>query len=191
MEFRLHYRGRLKSNGGPTDKHLLREHFHSQLKELWHQKPLADFKSDLLAPPNPTPSDPVPGNISILRPVKGFNFAPLVSDRIHLVAELAILLLRPEQPGAIITQGGDIDNRLKTLLDALKVPDPNALPTGAAPALDQDPFFCLLADDNLITHLSVETDRLLEPVNSASEVVLIIHVNTKQLKIMIGTIGLA
>jgi hypothetical protein len=52
-----------------------------------------------------------------------------------------ITLLRPEAPGNIVTQGGDIDNRLKTLLDALKVPNlPNALPTGAVPEADESPL---------------------------------------------------
>jgi hypothetical protein len=127
----------------------------------------------------------------VLRSIGGFTFAPLVSAKIHFVAEIEILMLRPEAPGAIITQGGDIDNRIKTLLDSLKVPEPNALPPGATPLPDQSPFFCLLEDDNLVTKLSVNTDRLLEPVQNASEVVLLIHVNTKALSVLAGTIGLA
>jgi hypothetical protein len=47
---------------------------------------------------------------------------------------LKITLLRPEEPGAIILQSGDIDNRLKTLFDALSVPaQPNQLPKNDAP----------------------------------------------------------
>jgi hypothetical protein len=33
------------------------------------------------------------------------------------------------------------------------------------PAEDEDPFFCLLEDDSLITKVSIETDMLLEPVS--------------------------
>lgn len=188
MEFTLYYRGDLKSNRGPEDKHRLRCHFHAQLKELWRQKPLCEYR-DLLALPGATPPEE---NLSVIRPINGFNFAPLVSERIHFIAELDILLLRPEPPGAIITRGGDIDNRIKTLLDALKVPsEPNALPKGAAPTADENPFFCLLEDDNLITKVSVDTERLLEPVRTASEVVLLIRVKTKQLTVLIGTMGLS
>jgi hypothetical protein len=37
-------------------------------------------------------------------------------------AELDVLLLAANLPGALIRRGGDIDNRLKTLFDALSVP---------------------------------------------------------------------
>ena len=192
MEFTLYYRGVLKSNAGPEDKQRLRRHFQPQLKQLWGEKPLNAFKDSLLASPDAAACQAAKGSLSILRSVGGFVFAPLVSERVHLVAELNIQLLRPEPPGSIITKGGDIDNRLKTLLDALKVPsEPNALPKDETPQSDEQPFFCLLEDDSLITCLSVETDRLLEPVRSKSEVVLLIRVKTKQLKVLVGTIGLA
>jgi hypothetical protein len=103
-------------------------------------------------------------------------------EEIHLIAELNITLLRPEPPGQIITQAGDIDNRLKTLLDALKVPtEPNALPPNETPEQGETPFFCLLQDDNLITRISVSTDRWLVSESDAksSDVVLLIHVNAK------------
>lgn len=137
--------------------------------------------------------DNVPqGELSVIRKAGPFRFACLVAESVKLVAELDILMLRPEPPGSIVTQGGDIDNRIKTLLDGLKAPlEPNALPQGVAPGSDQDPFFCLLEDDHLITRLSVQTDRLLEPVATPAEVVLVIHVTTKQLGVMIDTIGLA
>ena len=66
------------------------------------------------------------------------------------------------------------------MLDALKVPnDPGALPKDASPAADEDPFFCLLEDDNLVTSLNIKTDRLLEPNIPPSAVLLLIHVRTK------------
>ncbi len=169
MEFRLFYRGELKANRGSVDKHELRKRFHPQLRDLFSQAPLAQcwYLIDQASSAN------------ILFSVSAFTFAPLVNERMKSIAALDILFLRPEAPGAIITKGGDIDNRLKTLLDALKMPhEPNALPPGSSPAPDETPFFCLLQDDNLITDLRVTTDRLLEPVNSPSEVVLIIRVRT-------------
>ena len=47
MEFVLYYRGSLKANGRPTDKHKLRKHFHKQLSELWNQEPLINFKKTM------------------------------------------------------------------------------------------------------------------------------------------------
>ena len=89
-------------------------------------------------------------------------------------------MLRPEAPGGLVTQGGDIDNRLKTLLDSLTMPRHlNALPKQSQPAADQQPFFCLLEDDNLIAALSVQTEQLLEPVEDKSEVDLTIRVRPR------------
>ena len=61
----------------------------------------------------------------------------------------------------------DLDNRVKTLIDALKIPKKRELPDKAAPDLarDEDPFYVLLEDDSLVTHLSVETDVLLDPTD--------------------------
>lgn len=165
MEFRLYYRGRLKSNGSVQDKHEIRTYLHSQLKVLWDQKPLNDYKAQ---------------SPSFLRELDGYKFIPLVNENVYLVAGINITLLRPEEPGSIVTQSGDIDNRLKTLFDALRMPqNTNELPKDFKPCDDEQPFYCLLEDDNLITNLSVTTDRLLEPVTDNLEVILIIHVITK------------
>ena len=78
--------------------------------------------------------------------------------------------------------GGDIDNRLKTLLDALAMPSqPNALPASATPDSGETPFFCVLEDDKLITKVSVQTYSLLAPVGSSSEVECTVLVRTKKL----------
>lgn len=186
MEFTLYYRGELKSNRGAEEKHEIRRHFHRQLRILWTQRPLSAYQDRLLFH---TKSDQ---SLSVIRTIGRFRFAPLVAARVALVAEMRITILRPEAPGSIVAQGGDIDNRLKTLLDALEVPsEPNALPVNATPGPEEDPFFCLLEDDALITRIDVATDRLLEPGQSATTAVVLVHVTTKQLEVYMGTIGLA
>jgi hypothetical protein len=115
-----------------------------------------------------------------------------VCQHLHLVADLQIHILWPQSPGAIISSGGDIDNRIKTLLDSLKMPhEPTALPTATTPQPGETPFFCLLEDDSLVTSLAVETDRLLELSSDRDEVELWIRVRTRQLMMLIGTAGLA
>jgi hypothetical protein len=74
---------------------------------------------------------------------------------------LDILFLRAEGKNYIL-QGGDIDGRLKTLFDALRIPrDANELPARAEPEPDENPLFCLLENDDLISEVRVNTDRLL------------------------------
>lgn len=185
MELTLHYRGPLKANGNSKHKHEIRRQFHTQLKEFWNQAPLSGVKEMLINKEYENPS------LNILKTVSDFEFAPLVSSKIHMVTHLEIFLLRPEKPGSIIIQSGDIDNRLKTLLDSLKMPDlPNALPKGITPSEDEKPFFCLLEDDSLVTKVSVETDRLLLPKIEPTEAVINIRVTTKFQEKKVGTLFL-
>ncbi len=178
MQLMLHYRGLLRANGAPSHKHELRKHFHRQLGTLWKQKPLSE-QPNLL-------QSRTPGEYSILRPLGAFTFVPLVNEEMNVVAELAVTILRPEAPGGLITHGGDIDNRLKTLFDALTMPrHQNQLPV-SNPDPSETPFFCLLEDDNLVTAVSVRTEQLLEPVENRSLVDITIHVRTRVTR---GTMG--
>jgi hypothetical protein len=172
MRLVLHYRGPLKSNGSPAHKHELRRHFHAQLKRLWSQKPLSEMTAWLQP-------DHDPNEYHFLRPKGSFVFAPLITADAETVAELNIVLLRPEPPGGLITQGGDIDNRLKSLFDALSMPPhASSLPPGAVPAVDEQPLYCLLEDDNLVISVAVRTEQLLEPGSDPSIVDATIAVET-------------
>jgi len=95
MEFILTYEGPLKAKGTVTDKQAIRRQVHRQLSTLWEQLPLRNH-SEYLNEAN---------SVSIIRRLGGFRFAPLVSVRLCLVAELSVTFLRPEPPGSIITQG--------------------------------------------------------------------------------------
>jgi hypothetical protein len=90
----------------------------------------------------------------------GRGFVPLVTEEMCLKCSLDILFLRPDVSGKLF-QGGDIDNRLKTLFDALRLPQ-HAEGMGAVPVdVDEDPMYCLLEDDSLITEVRIVTDQLL------------------------------
>jgi len=79
-----------------------------------------------------------------------------------LLCAIHILFLRLDEPGAVLSSG-DLDNRLKTIFDALRLPRDKVEAGGYDPDEDEDPFFCLLEDDSLINHASVEADTLLQP----------------------------
>jgi len=174
MEFTLTYDGPLKASGSVKEKHKLRQNFHNQLLVLWSQIPLCELARThgwLFSEKY---------QFSMINCINNFKFLSLITSKQSLVAELRVTLLRPEPPGQIVTQCGDIDNRLKTLLDALRIPkDTQEIPKGCQPEPNEAPFFhCLLEDDNLITKLSVETDRLLETHADSSFVKLLIHVKS-------------
>jgi hypothetical protein len=201
MRFTLHYEGPLAAAGSTKAKQRIRQELEPQLKELWSYPPLVDSPGEtsrFLVPPGADSR----GNSDersygfgfdtpcVLIPRFGHTFAALVSEPVGLAAELDILMLRPAEPGQIIVGGGDIDNRLKTLFDSLSAPQQaQQLPDDARPTSATDPFYVLLDDDNRITRVNVETDRLLAP-ESADHVRLFIRVQTRIVAPMISNIEL-
>jgi len=170
IEFTLTYRGTLRPNGDPQHKHDLRRQFHTQLKRLWEVRPkLAPGEMSRIIPDVRRPEFHIP--------VRDFSFLPVISEAGFNVAEVDVELLQSECAGSIITMTGDIDNRLKTLFDAFKIPfRPGELPTEAKPCEEEFPFFCVLQDDHLITRVSVQTRRRLDVDRESNEVILIVHV---------------
>jgi len=182
MRFTLTYEGQLLSRGSSAHKEHIRQAFHPQLAELWTHDPLSTFP-DYLQPDQQ-------GGLSVLTEVAGHVYAPLVSTRLHLLAELDILMLRPELPGGVVTSGGDIDNRLKTLFDALGVPtQPQDIAVTARASSIQSPTFTLLEDDVLIARVNVDTDRLLA-APQPDFVRLTIRVSLRARKLILGNMNL-
>lgn len=133
-----------------------------QLLQLWRGRPLLKRQLDMW---EDVPHMRKQWKGAFMQPHDrgAFCFVPLVTENQFLYAELDILFLRAEAPGRIFAtnQGGDLDNRLKVLFDALRVPESSELPPAANPSADEEPFFCLLQNDYLITAARVESERLL------------------------------
>jgi len=72
----------------------------------------------------------------------------------------------------------------------LRYPDKiQEIPNSWTPSENQDPLICLLEDDELITKINVNVDRLLKPA-STEDVVMIITVRVKGIGARIGTLSL-
>jgi hypothetical protein len=185
MDFVLRYRGPLAANGSVKEKHDIRRAFHPQLLELCSQE--SSFR------PATSGLDVLPRGVlrgrvvEVPRPLQasfyivelgGFHFVPLIHRPLELACALDILFLRRERPGAILS-GGDLDNRLKTLFDALRMPHDLDELRGVTPGAPDERVYCLLEDDALITRVSVSTQQLLEPLapsEAPTTVELLIHV---------------
>ena len=174
MQFRLTFAGKLLAGFNhdqkPSRKEYkrgLRRHFHHQIKKVFEVTPF--LKTGLHT------GKGLDGYVETTLPrydqdaviakhqMFGFSFLPLVTANLKLACWVDVLFLRRQEPGGL-WNGGDIDNRLKTLFDALSIPDAHQEYEKISPQPDETPFFCLVENDKLISKVSVETDRLLEDI---------------------------
>jgi hypothetical protein len=169
VQFHLLYSGKLHSNGDIKEKHNLRKSFHPQLRRLWltnsNLRKQAEDAGRRDNAPNLSDEDAIMKGLAAMGHNwirNGFNFIPLVTERVVLRCSLDILFLRAEEKNYIL-QGGDIDGRLKTLFDSLRmIRDAQELPTDhAIPGEGEEPFFVLLEDDSLISEVRVNANQLL------------------------------
>jgi hypothetical protein len=199
MDFRLYFKGHLpaETNSPRTkDKHRIRRYFHPQLRELWNTHP--NLKEQMRRPLLLDEVDESQAGGDGRRQARwhpsgkpwiehlaeeynrdGFRYIPLVRKN-GLQCSLDILFLRRDPPGGIVSRGGgDIDNRIKVLFDALRITENASELCGAKPEDGEDPFFCLLEDDSLISEVTITTDRLLTPREGGeaiNDVLMVIHV---------------
>jgi hypothetical protein len=209
MKFTLTYDDDLPSTGNksrPAQVSRIRNVFHDQFDDLWdshvvlrqlartardpfkvdlgsigEEYELPDFREPVLAPRS--------GEVDLCAPIKAsansdYAYIPIVRKSLCLACGLEITFLRQEDPGSLVLQGGDIDGRMKTLFDALRIPsDQEEEAAGEIPTAN--PLYCLLESDSLISDLSIKTGRLLgRRAKKVHHVVLTIDVTIKVLRVI-------
>lgn len=202
MRFHLVYQGPLPSSGNSSKKPgsvvAIRKELSPQIEYLWQThnalKTLLKtgarkisgtvFGMGGAAVPAREMAKRHPGHYEdCCQPIEmgGKWYMSLVRQSLNLACELDILFLRQQDPGALVSQGGDIDNRIKVLLDALRMPERDEHDRDPP---DNDGLFTLMQSDTLITRLNVDTDRLLTPqTDKAHEVNLVIGVKVNVLQV--------
>ena len=167
MEIRLAYDGLIPaeqpSNADKRSdlKQEIRRVFSDQLRKRWRDSPkLAQWKSKgfvsaaridgrYVVPPQDHPE-----YFPFFRvPICGFQMVPLVSWHNNLGCELDVVFTG-EGRSAILPHG-DLDNRLKTLFDALRMPINAKEVPGNMHGDGKQELYCLLEDDSLIRKFSV------------------------------------
>jgi len=203
LEFRLIYQGLLLGSGPGRQRseHVqhIRRYLHRQLVNLWTAKhPLKGRIESYSAGGEIYRFGK--DDLTNLYSLGNKRFLPVVSYRLELACSLDILLLRRDL--GTILESGDLDNRIKTLIDALRIPRAGEIADG-----DEDPLYCLMEDDKLVTEIRVLADALLaEPeqiienpkTNLAGEytvspnhVCAIIHCTVKTTRLMLGNLDFA
>jgi hypothetical protein len=107
MKFTLTYQGMLKPNGPSAEKQKVRNALSRQHDSLWNHGNFKLDESELLG--------------DEVKSIHGRQFIPLISRRSELRVSLDVLLLQHSTGQSPLGDHGDIDNRLKTLLDGLRV----------------------------------------------------------------------
>lgn len=184
MRFTLVYRGDLPPSGSARDKWRIRRELEPQLRRLWFTPPmdaLAKYQDGLYRP----------ADCYVGRRVGEIEYVPLISPALSLQASLEVLLLSSRLPGGLINQSGDIDNRLKTLFDALSVPSSAQQVPEDADTEDDSRVFCLLDDDRLVTRVDVSNDRLLSISERSRETLVLIRVQPVAFRVTTANLGIA
>jgi hypothetical protein len=163
FRFHLRYTGKLPSNGNTEAKEVVRAHLAPQLAELWNRNPLNTFSATDVA-----------DHFSSNRHGTPFRF--VVSRDLGLRCDLDILILHGSNQDPAYTTG-DVDNRLKTLLDGLRTRNRRELGKAAAP-VDPTTGYAdvLLEDDSLVESLRVRTEHGLAMPNDRDAVEIVIRV---------------
>lgn len=205
MRFHLVFRGLLPSAGNkpkPSYAAHIRKKLHPQLQELWRthhvMKRVARtgiIKRDDGAAYLVTSEGPFdverdierfpagPDEVDLTGPIisGGHSFRPLIRESLQLNCSLSVTFLRHDDPLQGVTQNGDLDGRIKCLLDALTMPKPE-IAVRFPP--QSEPMYCLMESDALISDLEIETGRLLSPGDRHKhEVQLIIEVAVNVLRV--------
>jgi hypothetical protein len=162
VDFYLTYDGPLPGEKKKTTKvkHEIRRQLHEQLQVLVEDEHSLSYTTlgYTIAPEGGTKTL---GNVI---------FIPLITSRLNMICEIDILFLRREPPGSIMSRfGGDLDNRLKIFLDALRMPhDASELPE-IFHTKKLSHCFCLLEDDALVTGLSLKSGTWLNRIDDATK----------------------
>jgi hypothetical protein len=161
--------------GGSTLTQVHHQH-PGPIRPLMQLTPLAGGGSAIIIDDEEAPT----GIIDLCEPIckHGAWFRPLVRETHALHCGLKIKFLRREPPGKVY-QGGDLDGRIKTLLDALTMPQ-HIERVLEKTTRANDPLYCLLEDDSQVSGLEIESERLLGDQNNAKDFArLVIEVDVR------------
>ena len=156
----LVYQGPLKSNGKAEHKAALRKQFSLQLRPIYERDVLKDNVREHVEQ-------------NCVKDVAGAKFTSLANKVFGLHARIDVTMLSVDNAGIFSAAQGDIDNRLKTLFDALSIPPESQV--SSVKMASPDLTVCLVEDDRLIRDVRVRVGELLLPVEDKSTVLVVIH----------------
>lgn len=188
MQITLKYRGIVPSaqSGGGNKKteHIskMRLCFHEQLKKLWGQPPFQVLK-DWLETGFEASAPDFTQTVSTVRYLPFFD-----EKRIGIAVGLKITLLSGEPNNAPqLISKGDLDNRIKSIIDALQPPQSNSQSDDEVKLND---IYCLMGDDEAVKEIKATTRPFLAS-QSHNDNFVIIEVTPIPQRVTISNIEMA
>lgn len=184
MEFSLIYQGDLPPNGDATVKWRLRKQFDAQMRRLWAAPPLKDNAKYI-------DQNYLPSECYLGRKVGDIEFVSPISEKISTHADLTIQILSAGQGQKLTLTGGDIDNRVKTLLDSLQAPQSRQEIPSDCDVPDDGRIYSVLDDDKLVNSLTVRIGRLLTVDDYSRTALAVVDVRVKASRGIIANASIA
>ena len=182
MTIRLTYRGELPTARNRDLTWKMRCAFHTQLKRLWGQYPF-----DVLAEWEKSPESQMN---SFIYDVGAVKFVPFFGKSVGVGVDLDILILTGSHPNESIIVKGDIDNRFKRIIDALRCVSPGKIDELSDNIEIPSRCYCLCQDDNIIRRVSAEVGVLLDS-SGPKDSLVVVTVKPYVIRAMIDTFQMA
>lgn len=122
----------------------IRREFDRQLSKVWGKAPFAVLKKW-------EDSGFVSGAPRFTREVGGHTFVPLYGEDVGVGVDLDITLLTGMPAKKRVISAGDLDNRIKRLIDGLRIPSGHGEMSKTLP--ESGRWHCLLRDDSAVLGL--------------------------------------
>jgi hypothetical protein len=181
MDIHLTYRGRIPSKSTSLEAVWnMRKSFHVQLAKLWGKQPfdiLEDWEKSGFAS----------GARNFLRQIEDQVFVPFYSEAVGIGVQLDIKLLTGSPPQQSTISSGDLDNRIKRIIDALRAPTQrgeliqNLLPKSR--------WYCVMDDGSAVKQLNASLAPYLDS-DDPSESFAFITVRTAATKVTMDNLAM-
>lgn len=102
--------------------------------------------------------------------IGGYEFVSPAHSSLRTAIELDIMLLSPR----VRLPAGDVDNRLKTLIDGLTRPGNAQQLQGFAEPEEGGPTYCLMDDDQLVQRIGLDSRAWHVPQDGTSDALVVV-----------------
>lgn len=185
MNFTLFYSGRIRSSNKRNVKHIndIRCKLSPQIRQLYDCNPLKSIDAKC------EPGSHTAQDVRTYTKIAGRDYSSLVNKGLGLACQINVIFYEATGTISVANDIGDVDNKAKTLIDALKLPSNDEVDK-LSDELMQSTVHCLLMDDAFLWGVDLKRRRLLHPELRKEKTLTQIDVQVMPTSVTIANIGL-